>query len=234
MRILLFALLLGGSISLFAQASGTGVGGGSTVQRRMDTYSWAQRPEEEQKYNIQQFFDEQTWMPGIVLFKSGRPNMQVPVIFDQYNNVLYYRQGQVIMEFVDTVSAFFMKVPYKSDSILLGFKANLPAIQTNDKQTFYEVLVDGKFSLLKCKAKSVLRFKDRDIPEEKRTEIKQLYFVLLPNGEIHLVMMDIDRIKTELPEYAEKIAEIQKREKIKLKSEAKLKQLFTELNNAYQ
>lgn len=230
MRILLFACLLMANYSLFAQASGTGVGGGSTVQRRMDTYSWAQRPEEDQQYNIQEFFTNQTWMPGVVMFKSGRPNMQVPLIFDQHNNMLYYQQGHVIMEFVDTVSAFMMKVPYKSDSIFLHFKAGFPPIQTNTDATFYEVLVDGKFSLLKCKSKSVLLFKDRDIPEEQRENIKQLYFALLPDGKMHLIMMDMDRIKTELPQYATRIAEIQKKEKIKLKNEAKLKQLFVELN----
>ncbi len=234
MKFIFLSAFMALSIHVFAQASGTGLGGRSNVQRRMEVYSWAGRPEEEQVSDVQKFFLEQQWMPGVVKFRSGRPEMQVPLIFDMYNNSLYYLQGKVIMEFVDTVSAFSLKVPYKSDSLLLHYRSGLPAFQANTTETFYQLLVDGKFQLLKCRAKSILLIRDTELPEEKRTELKELYFAYLPGNKLQMLPLDADRIKASMPDYAAKIAAILKKEHLKLKNEAKLTELFVHLNNELQ
>lgn len=229
MKILFLATLLACTQLLFAQASSSGMNG---TQRRMEVYSWADRPEENAtNYDLQKMFIEQQWMPGIVSFKSGRPAMSVPVILDLHNNTLYYLQGAVIMEFVDTVSQFLIHVPSKKDSILMKFKTQLPAIQANGPETIYEVLVDGKVKLLKCRAKTIHLFKDKSIPEEKREDVKQLYFAELPGNKLVVIPMDADAIKERLPEYSTAIGEILKKEHIKLKSENKLAELFVNLNN---
>lgn len=158
--------------------------------------------------------------------------MQVPLIFDVYNNIPYYLQGNIIMEFVDTVAEFSLKLPFKKDSLTFKYRNHYPAIQSNSVETFYEVLVEGKIELLKCKAKSILLFKNPDIPEERRKEIQQLYFACIPGKKIVLLLLDADEIKKALPEYAESIGEILKKEKIKLKKESKLIELFVHLNNA--
>ncbi|MBI3139668.1 MAG: hypothetical protein HYZ15_13910 [Sphingobacteriales bacterium] len=219
---------------VFAQASGTGIGGGGTVQKRMEVYSWAERPEEERVSDVQQLFLEQQWMPGLVEFRSGRPDMQVPLIFDIHNNTLYYLQGKIIMEFVDTVSSFFLTVPHKSDSLTLLYRSGFTAFQANTTETFYQVLVDGKVQLLKCRAKSILLIRDKDLPEEKRTELKELYFACLPGNKLQMLPLNAERIKASMPEYAAKIATILKKEHIKLKNEAKLTELFVHLNNELQ
>ena len=231
MKFILLSAFLAMNALVFAQATGSGIGGSSTVQRRMETYSWAERPEEEKKLNLQQLFMDQQWMPGIVSFKSGRSAMAVPLIFDLHNNTLYYRQGQVIMEFVDTVSQFMILVPSGKDSIFMKFKSQLPSIQANSTETFYEVLVDGNIKLLKCKAKTIALFKDKAITEDKKGGVKQLYFAELPGNKLVLIPMDADGIKEKMPEYSTKIAEILKSEHIKLKSENKLAELFVSLNN---
>ena len=228
MKILFSAILLACTFTLSAQTSSSGMNG---TQRRMEVYSWAERPEEVANYDLQKMFIEQQWMPGIVSFKSGRPAMSVPVILDLHNNTLYYLQGAVIMEFVDTVDQFLIRVPSKKDSILMKFKTRLPAIQANGPETIYEVLVDGNIKLLKCRAKSIHLFKDKTLPEEKREDVKQLYFAELPGNKLVLIPMDADGIKEKLPEYSTTITEIMKKEHIKLKSENKLAEVFVNLNN---
>ena len=228
MKILFSAILLACTFTLSAQTSSSGMNG---TQRRMEVYSWAERPEEVANYDLQKMFIEQQWMPGIVSFKSGRPAMSVPVILDLHNNTLYYLQGAVIMEFVDTVDQFLIRVPSKKDSILMKFKTRLPAIQANGPETIYEVLVDGNIKLLKCRAKSIHLFKDKTLPEEKREDVKQLYFAELPGNKLVLIPMDADGIKEKLPEYSTTITEIMKKEHIKLKNENKLAELFVNLNN---
>lgn len=224
MKILFLALLLTCNFVLSAQQTSSGMNG---TQRRMEVYSWAERPEENVAFDLQKMFLDQQWMPGIVSFKSGRPAMSVPLILDLHNNTLYYLQGAVIMEFVDTVSQFLIRVPSKKDSILMKFKCQLPAIQANNSETFYEVLVDGDVKLLKCRAKSILLFKDKNLPEE----IKQLYFVELPGKKLEMIPMDADGIKEKIPEYSTEITAILKKEHIKLKNENKLAELFVHLNN---
>jgi hypothetical protein len=228
MKILFLGLLLSCNIVLSAQASSSGLNG---TQRRMEVYSWAERPEEDVNFDLQKMFLEQQWLPGIVSFKGGRPAMSVPLIIDLHNNALYYLQGSVIMEFVDTVSQFMIRVPSKKDSILMKFKCQLPAIQSNNAETFYEVLVDGKIKLLKCKAKTITLFKDNTIPEEKRQELKQLYFAELPGNKLVVLPDDAEGIKERLPEYSTKIADVLKSGHIKLKNENKLAELFVGLNN---
>ncbi len=228
MKILFLALLMACNLFLSAQQTSAGMNG---TQRRMDVYSWAERPEENVVFDLQKMFQEQQWMPGVVSFKSGRPAMSVPIILDLHNNTLYYLQGAVIMEFVDTISQFMILVPSKKDSILMKFKCLLPTIQANGPETFYEVLVDGKVKLLKCRAKSILLFKDKDLPEEKRGEIHQLYFAELPDNKLVMIPMDADALKEKLPEYSTTISEILKKEHIRLKNENKLAELFVNLNN---
>jgi len=228
MRILFLALLMACNLVLSAQQTSAGMNG---TQRRMEVYSWAERPEENVVFDLQKMFLEQQWMPGVVSFKSGRPAMSVPIILDLHNNTLYYLQGAVIMEFVDTISQFMILVPSKKDSILMKFKCLMPTIQANGPETFYEVLVDGEVKLLKCRAKSIHLFKDKNLPEEKREDMKQLYFAELPGNKIVMLPMDADAIKERLPEYSTAIGEILKHDHIKLKNENKLAELFVHLNN---
>ncbi len=128
MKILFFVLLMACNLALAAQQTSAGMNG---TQRRMEVYSWAERPEENAVFDLQKMFQDQQWMPGVVSFKSGRPAMSVPIILDLHNNTLYYLQGAVIMEFVDTISQFLILVPSKKDSILMKFKCLLPTIQAN-------------------------------------------------------------------------------------------------------
>lgn len=228
MKILFLTMLLACNLLLSGQASSSGMNG---TQRRMEVYSWAARPDEDVNFDLQKMFLDQQWMPGIVIFKSGRPALSVPLIIDLHNNTLYYLQGAVIMEFVDTISQFLVRVPSKKDSILMKFKCGLPALQSNTPETFYEVLVDGNIKLLKCRAKSILLFKDNALPEEKRAEIRQLYFVELPGNKLVMIPLDADGIKEKLPEYSTAISEVLKKEHLKLKSENKLAELFVHLNN---
>ncbi|MBI5373259.1 MAG: hypothetical protein HZA79_14650 [Sphingobacteriales bacterium] len=233
MKILFLATLLISNTNLLAQATGSSLNS-SHSQRHIEVYSWAGRPEDEQEFDVQKLFLDQQWMPGVVKFSGGRPDMAVPLIFDVYENTLYYQQGKIIMEFVDTVSAFSLKVPHKGDSLTLKYRSRFPAFQANTPETFYQVLVDAKIQLLKCRAKSILLIRDKELPEEKRGGLKELYFAYLPGGKLQVVPLDADGIKASMPDYSGKIEGILKKEHIRLKNEEKLVKLFIHLNNELQ
>lgn len=216
-----------------AQSLGAGVGGSMPPSRRMEVYSWAQRPDEDET-NLQKRYIDQVWTPGTVKFRSGRPDMQVPLLFDVHNDQLYYLQDSVIMEFVDSVSEVHFITRFNKDSVHLLYRRFFPALQANTPATFYQVLLDAKISLLKCSSKSILLFKDPDIPEEKRKEPAYMYFVHLPGNKIVPVAPDAELLQKKMPEYADKISAILKKEKFKPKDEGRLLQLMIHLNNEIQ
>lgn len=234
MKFIFLAAFLALHTILFSQAVGSGLGGIDGATRRLETYRWSQRPDEAELIDLQKMFINQEWMPGQVFFKSGRAPLHVPLIFDAYNNVLYYKQGDVIMEFVDTVSRFSLEVQLKSDTVLYYFVSQQPAYQANTRETFYELLVNGDIKLLRCRARSIQQLKDKDLPEEKRTDRKELYFVATPDDRLVAVYPDTEMLKRKMPAYSTAIASIVKKEHLKIKGEKSLVELFVHLNNLGQ
>lgn len=229
MKRFLFAVVcyLSCSISI-SQVVGSGTSE-PIYQRRMAVYKIL--PDVEEKKNIQKMFIEQEWMPGIASFKSGRPDIEAPMIFDIYNGVPYFLQGNLIMEFVDSVSEFSMSIPVKYDTALFKFRRMYPPVEKNTSSTFYRVLVEGKFQLLRCEEKSVLLIKDKHIAEAKKKESKKVYFTCLPGKEMKMISFDEDHILDQMKEYATMISTVLEKEKIKVKNEEKLIELFIALNN---
>lgn len=232
-KLLLFILLVDSSISS-AQLAGTGLGASSTTTGRMDVYSWAARPDEDGT-DLQKRFLKQEWTNGIVKFKSGRADMQVPLLFDVFDNTLYYLQDSVVMEFVDSVSEVMFITYFNKDTVHMLYRRFYPAIQSNTRATFYRVLVEAGIQLLKCNAKSILLFKDPEKPEQHREDPPDhLYFASLPDGKIVQIAPRMENLLKQLPQYSSTINTILQKEKIKVKDEQRLIQFFIHLNNYLQ
>jgi len=183
------------------------------------------------KDDIQGRFLRQEWTPSVVSFKNTSASWRVPALFDVYSNRLYFLENNQIMEFIDTVSEFTMILIQKEDSLNVKFRSFYPAIHQNTPETFYEVLVDGQYQLLKCKAKTIYQFKEQDIPEAKRKYNKELYYAYFPNKQMVLIKKDREQVMAEVPsEYSEQVKSIIENKKLKLKNEESLKQLFKLLN----
>ncbi|HEV7329930.1 MAG TPA: hypothetical protein VGN63_02725 [Flavisolibacter sp.] len=187
-------------------------------------------PDEEKVEDVQTNFVLQNWRTGTVTFRNTTDKAVVPLIFDVYGNMLYFLSGNSILEFANPVKEFTIPVIAKKDTIYLHYRSGYPAVDKNGNETFYEILVDGKFQLLRCKAKTIALYKERDIPEEQRDYSKELFYTLLPNGKMVLVKKDKDYLLKEMSEYADRIREIIADQKLKLKDEAQLKSLFITLN----
>ena len=215
-----------------AQMVGTGIGNSTpATTTRMEVYSWAQRPDEDGT-DLQKRFVKQEWTLGTVRFRSGRLPMQVPLLFDIYDNTLYYLQDSVVMEFVDSVSDVVFHTYFNKDTVQMLFRRFYPPIQANTPATFYRVLVEAPLQLLKCQAKTILLFKDPMTPEQhKKDPPAEMYFAALPDGQIVQVEPDVDKLKKQLPAYSNMITEIIRSEKLKVKDEKRLVQLFVHLNN---
>ena len=186
-------------------------------------------PDDPKGEDVQKNFITQTWRKGTVHFRNTSDKLEAPLIFDLYSNKLYFLKDGVIMEFTEPIKQFTISIG-KEESTSLLFRSYYPAIHKNTEETFYEVLIDGNFQLLKCKAKTIGLYKDLNLPEEERTYTKELLYALLPNGYIVMVKKDKDFLLKEMADHAAAIQKICSDEKLKLKNEAQLKELFAALN----
>ena len=195
---------------------------------RMLAYS--NLPEDEKSENVQKNFINQTWRKGKVVFRNATNPVEVPLIFDVYSNRLYYHNNGSIMEFNQPIKEFTIPIFVKADTLQLLYRSTYPAIHKNTEETFYEVLVDGTFQLLRCKAKTIALYKDQDLPEEERNYSKELLYAWLPDGTMVQVKKDKEYLLKEMPKYANAIQRICAERKLKLKNETQLIQLFSALN----
>ncbi|HEU0110415.1 MAG TPA: hypothetical protein VFQ73_06030, partial [Flavisolibacter sp.] len=143
----------------------------------------------------------------------------------------YFLQHEQIMEFAEPVTEFSMKLLKKSDTVTVAYRNNYPAIDKNTQETFYEVLVDGNYQLLRCKAKTIHLYKDEEVPEEKRDYSKELFYALLPGNKMVQLKKDKEFVLKQMPGQAETIKTLAAEHKLKLKNEAQLVELFQLLNN---
>ena len=183
------------------------------------------------KDDIQGRFLRQEWTPSIVSFKNSTASWRVPLLFDVYSNKLYFFQDNQIMEFLDPVSEFTMILIQKEDSLQVKFRSSYPTVDQNTPETFYEVVVDGPYQLLRCKAKTIYLYKEQNVPEQQRKYNKELLYAYFPNNQMVLIKKDKEQVMSAVPsEYSEKVKSIIESKKLKLKNEDSLKQLFTLLN----
>lgn len=169
------------------------------------------------------------WTPGIVHFRNGVPAMKVPVLFDEFGEKLYYQQGSTTMEFNHPVASFNLLMIVKGDSGLVTYRNGYPPIHKNTTETFYQVVVDGKYQLLKCRAKTIGLYKE-DVPEDHRKEqIKEMTYALLPNGQIVEIKKDKDYLYS-LPEAGDKIRLVAEAKNLRLKNDKAIQELFESLN----
>ncbi|HEU0109280.1 MAG TPA: hypothetical protein VFQ73_00330, partial [Flavisolibacter sp.] len=190
---------------------------------------YGQLPNEKDQ-TVQSLFIEQVWSPGQVKFKTNTV-LSLPLIFDVYSNKLYFLQHNQIMEFAEPVTEFSMKLLKKSDTVTVAYRNNYPAVDKNTQETFYEILVDGDYQLLRCKAKTIHLYKDEEVPEEKRDYSKELFYALLPGNKMVQLKKDKEFVLKQMPGQAETIKTLAAEHKLKLKNEAQLVELFQLLNN---
>jgi hypothetical protein len=167
------------------------------------------------------------WQPGTVLLKNGTLIKDVQLKFDLYLNKLYFQRDGLVFEFADTVRDFYLQYSDQKTAGLV-YRSNYPETGKNNTLTFYELLVDGKISLLKHRYKLLMETKDIDMRVRKKYEDKQQYYAALPGNRIVKIKRDRKALMEAMPEYAEKISRISGKQN--LKSEESLIELFEQLN----
>ena len=134
------------------------------------------------------------WCDGVVRFTSGRTLNQFKLKFDCFKNVLLLEFNGSAFAAESKVQEFVM-YPKKKDSLL--FRRGFPATEKTSDNTYFQVLVQDKATLLRLIARNIIEEKQvvSNGRVNRRLEEVEFYY-LLQNGAMTLLPAD----RTELPE----------------------------------
>lgn len=134
------------------------------------------------------------WCDGVVRFTSGRTLNQFKLKFDCLKNVLLLEFNGSAFAAESKVQEFVM-YPKKKDSLL--FRRGFPATDKTTENTYFQVLLQDKASLLRLIARNIIEEKQvvSNGRVDRRMEDVEFYY-LLQNGAMTLLPAD----RTELPE----------------------------------
>jgi len=169
------------------------------------------------------------WNIGIVKFRNGRFAKGVSLRFNVYNNQLYFKKEEQQLEFELPVEEFMIRSMKDMDSVDVFYRCGFPATEKTTYQTFLEVIVDGNLVLLKYRYKVIGSFKPYNQAERRKFEDREQLFVYV-DKQMLKVKKDKESIIEALPQHKAAILSIVEQKKLKLKNEADVVILFTELN----
>lgn len=173
------------------------------------------------------------WCRGAVKLKDGRVANDAQLMFNIYQQILYFKQNDQMYEFGVPVQEFLIRYQDKSepDSVTLHFRCGYPTIDSHSPTSFYEVLADGPLQLVKFHAKVFKDIKGGYIDARvRRFENKSQLYAVLPNSSmIRLDNNEKDLLKA-LPERTGDIQKIVDEGKLKLRNENHLRLLVLALN----
>jgi len=174
------------------------------------------------------------WSPGAVTMADGRHFYGVMLMYNLYDNIIYFRRGDKEMcEFTDPVREFVFRYLKGNDSATALYRSGFPATGKNTEKSFYEVLADGKYQLLNYRYKNLLLVKGDYVRKEeyhKFEDRSQLY--LYDTEQKKLTRLDaFGDMVTALGPQADSVARIMGKTKIKMKNENDVIMLVTALNH---
>ena len=134
------------------------------------------------------------WCDGVVRFTSGRTLNQFKLKFDCLKNMLLLEFNGNAFAAESKVQEFVM-YPKKKDSLL--FRRGFPVTEKTSDNTYFQVLVQDKASLLRLIARNIVEEKQvvSNGRVNRRLEEVEFYY-LLQNGVMTLLPDD----RTELPQ----------------------------------
>jgi hypothetical protein len=168
------------------------------------------------------------WNLGTVKFRNDTYAKDMLLRFDLYNNKLYFKRNDTEYSFVLPVREF--RISYKKNGDTSVFRSGYSSIDKNNEETFYEVLVDGKFQLLNYFSKIMQEYTSYNEPPKKRFATKSQLIARLPDGNLVKIKNDKDDIIASMPQYADAARKIIDDNKLKLRTDEQVIHFFTLLN----
>ena len=172
------------------------------------------------------------WVKGTVKFSNGKTHTDIYIKYDQVADELLFRDAENhTMRFVDRISEF--KIIYLANDKAYEklFRNGLINIDENNVNAFYEVLIDGRISLLKRTRKKVNEIKafDSTVAVKRIAEVHDYY--LSRKGELFRLKKDRKSLLALLNDQAEQIEKFINQNKLNIKEETQLISIISYYNS---
>ncbi|MDF2187796.1 hypothetical protein [Paraflavitalea sp. CAU 1676] len=169
------------------------------------------------------------WMDGVVYFKSGRVVKQFKLKFDCARNRLMLQFEGAAFAAESQVKGFVIYTAKKNkDSV--SFTKGFPPIEKNTEDTYYQVLVSGKVTLLQLHGRVLVEEKQLvNSGNHTRLEEEDLFYVLI-DGNITLLPNDKQEVLKKLPTQPAALQEFVAKESLRMDKAADYVKIITKYN----
>lgn len=173
------------------------------------------------------------WAEGAVLMSDGRNFYGVSLLYNLYDDILYFKRDKEMCEFTDPVLQFMFRYVEGNDSVTALYRSGFPATGKNTERSFYEVLADGKYQLLNHRYKTLVKVKGDYVRKDEYNKFEDKTQLYLYNTEDKKItrLNNFTDLSTALGVQAGALAGIMGKSKIKMKNENDLIMLVTALNH---
>jgi hypothetical protein len=170
------------------------------------------------------------WVNGTVYYKNGRVVTQFRLRFDCPHNYLQMEfKGQSFAPQTNSITSFVLYPKNSKDSMV--FRKGFPPIGTYNAETFYQVLLTGKASLLHVLSKTIVEEKDVLPSSTKRFFEDEDHFFLLTNNVItELIKGDREKLAAQFPTQQAALLKFMNEAEMKMKSADDFKKFVVKYN----
>ncbi|WP_410222501.1 hypothetical protein [Pedobacter sp.] len=168
------------------------------------------------------FLDQ--WVNGEVIFESGNKAKIDYLKYDMMADQLIFtnEKKEAELNFKEPVKAFSLRG--------LFFQNNFPSYGNYTSKTYYQIIANGKLTLLKKIDVSIGERTRANMPTEKYFKRIPLYFIF-KNNSIHDIKISAKTLSEEFGIDIRKVQSIINEGKFNLKNDTDLKKLFEEYLN---
>lgn len=174
------------------------------------------------------------WMDGVVTFKSGRVVKQFKLRFDCARNRLMLQYEGASFAAESQVKEFVLYTSTRKNKDSMVFRKGFPAIDKNTEDTYYQVLLSGKATLLRLFTKVVVEEKQLvNTTNHARLEDEELYY-LLQDGAMISLPKDKEGLVKKLPAQPDELKQFVAKQTLRMEKPEDFIKIITKYNELLQ
>ena len=157
------------------------------------------------------------WNDGVLKFSSGRIVKQFKLKFDCLNNQLLLQfEGNTFAAESKVMEFVIYPKGKKGDSMV--FRKGFPAIDRGNENTYYQVLIDGKSTLLRLFVKLIIEEKQIVGGQtNKKTDDDEAYYLLQDNAMVALPR-EKNSVHEQFPQHKDEIRQYIVKESLRMRN----------------